>query len=77
MAGDSKTIMISCTIPEIPGVNAPFAIEQNLPVVDLQTTTQEQQANQQELTQAYESKEELIQQQQSFESITLYTFVAK
>jgi hypothetical protein len=68
-AGDSKTFTISCTIPEIPGVNVP-AIEERITLPQ-----EEPQAQPQEAARAQEEPQ-LITAEQA-DTVLMYTYVSR
>jgi hypothetical protein len=69
MAGDNKTIMISCTIPEIPGVNAPFLVEEKVEAIP---ETNQENANGSDFLEAG-----LLEQAVQYQNVILYTYVTK
>jgi hypothetical protein len=68
-AGDSKTFTISCTIPEIPGVNVPVAVEKIVPQQEQQATAPREPAAAQDELQ--------VRQTEQDSTILMYTYVSR
>ena len=80
-AGDSHTISVSCTIPEIPGVNAPAVVEEKTVKIDTSIPAQQEVETQEETKKhaviQEETEKEVLMAKQQNSSVVVQTIYSR